>query len=90
VGASQRVDLGADELFAPAPVLADQARPLEHRNVLLHRREADRVEPSERRDRQFPFGRAAEDVAPGGVAEGLEEQIGAPFRVPIYNHMVVS
>lgn len=90
VGAAQGVGLGMDDLLAPAPLLADQAGPLEQRHVLLDRGEADRIEPGERRYRELGLADPAKDVAPGGVAERLEQQIG-PLLVGSlsYNHMVV-
>src|SRR5690349_1861821 len=45
VGAAQGVGLGLDDLFASAPLFADQTGPLEQRHVLLDRGEADRIEP---------------------------------------------
>ena len=48
-------------LLAPAALLGDQPRPLEHGDVLLHRREAHRVRLREPRHRQ---------LAPDGAARG--------------------
>src|SRR5688572_18537412 len=76
VGATQGIGLGVDDLFAPAPLFADQAGPLEQRHVFLDRGEADRVEPGERRYRELGPADPAEDVAAGGVAERLEQQVG--------------
>ena len=67
--------LDVDDLFAPASLFSHQPRPLELRNVLLDRREADRIEAGEGGDGELRLTRADEDVSPGGVAESLEEKV---------------
>ena len=44
---AEPLDVGAHDLAAAAALLGDQAGPLEHRDVLLHRREAHGVVPGQ-------------------------------------------
>ena len=60
----------------PMRVLGDQAGPLEHGDVLLNGREAHRVVPGELGDTLRAVERAADDVPPGGVGQGREDEIG--------------
>ena len=73
-----------DPLLTAAPVLDDEPRPLEHRHVLLHGREAHRVAAGQLGDRLLLRQHHRDDVAPGGVGERVEHVVGAT-----YNHMVV-
>jgi hypothetical protein len=74
----------------PTALLGDQAGPLQHGDVLLHRREAHRIGPRESRDRRLARRAAAKDVAAGGVGESMEQLVNCPVRQVIYNHMVVD
>ena len=85
-----RVGIGAYELLAPAPLLRDQAGPLEHGDVLLHCGEAHRVCPRESRDRRLADGAAAKDVAAGRVGQGMEQAVDHITRQLTYNHLVVG
>ena len=78
-----------DELLAPAAHLYDQARPLQHGDVLLYRGEAHRVGPRESRDRGLVRRAATKDVAAGRVGQGTEDRVDNLGRNLIYNHIVV-
>ena len=85
--------VGADQLFAAATVLVDEAGPLEDGHVLLHGGEAHGIGAGQRRHRQLPVHGAAEDVPPGPVGERVEDQVGPVFGrrlQQIYNHLVVD
>src|SRR5688572_21393860 len=69
------LDVGVDDLPPPAAVLADEAGPLEDRNVLLHRREAHRVVAGQLGHALLPVDRPAQDVAPGGVTQCPEDAV---------------
>jgi hypothetical protein len=73
-----------DPLLTAVPALDDEPRPLEHRHVLLHRREAHRVAAGQLGDRLLLRQHDRDDVATGGVGERVEHVVGAT-----YNHMVV-
>jgi hypothetical protein len=77
------------QLFSPAPLLSDQARPFQHRDVLLHRRKAHRVGLSQARHRRVSLRAAAKDVAAGGVRERVEQVVHRLVGELIYNHSVV-
>ena len=77
------------ELLAAVALLDHEPRTFEHRDVLLHGGEAHRVAAGERGDVVLAVERAQEDVAPGGVGEGVEHPVGLVGRQLIYNHMVV-
>ena len=85
----ERVCLDAHDRLAPDPVLADQFGALQHGDVLLDRRQADRVLAGEGRDREPAVVGAAQDVAARPVGQRAELQVGEPLVV-IYNHLVVS
>jgi hypothetical protein len=84
------VGVGAHELFPSAALLGDQAGPLKHRDVLLHRGEAHRVGVGQPRHRQLAADAAAEDVAAGGVGQGVEQVVHGPVGQLTYNHLVVG
>ena len=88
--ALDRGSIGVDELLAPAGHLYDQARPLEHGDVLLHRGEAHRVGLREPRDRGLVRRAATKDVAAGRVGQGTEDLVDDLGRNLIYNHIVVG
>src|SRR4029453_16862557 len=90
-GAAQLVDLAAHELFPSAPVLGDQSGVDQHLDVLLHRGEADRIQPAELADGALTVERLGDDVAPCCIAEREEQPIG-PLRAleSFYNHLVVD
>jgi hypothetical protein len=88
--AAHRAGIGAHELLAPVALLGDQASPLEHGDVLLHRREAHRVTPRESRNRGLVGGAAAKDVATGRVGQGMEQPVDRILGQLIYNHLVVG
>jgi len=69
--------------------LVHEPRPVQHRHVLLHRREAHRVVLRERRHRQFLAHAAAHDVAAGGVGQRVEQVVHDLVGQLIYNHLVV-
>ena len=73
---AQPLDVGAHDLAAAGALLGDQAGPLEHRDVLLHGREAHRVVAGQLGDALLPADRAQDDVAPGGVGQGGEDLVG--------------
>ncbi len=82
---------GVHALLPSDPLLADEPRPLEHRHVLLHGREAHPVGAGERRHRTLPLDHPGEDVAPGGVREGVEDQVDLRLRrLRLYNHLVAG
>ena len=63
-------------LRRPSALLGDQAGPLEHGDVLLHRREAHRVVPGQLGDALAAVQRPQDDVAPGGIRQGGEDVVG--------------
>ena len=67
--AAQLVDLAAHELFPSAPVLRDQTGVDQDLDVLLHRGEADRIQPAELADGALTVERLRDDVAPCCIAE---------------------
>ena len=71
----QPLEIGADDLAAPDALLGDQAGPLEHGDVLLHRREAHRVVAGQLDDALLGIDRAADDVAPRGIGERAEQAV---------------
>src|SRR4029453_167823 len=90
-GAAQLVDLAAHELFASAPVLRDQSGVDQDLDVLLHRGEADRIQPAELADGAFTVERLGDDVAPCCIAEREEQPVGPLVTLEsIYNHLVVD
>ena len=81
--------------LAPLPIWVwlnrkDKPGALEGGDVLLHGGERHRVAPGEGRDRPRALHRHLEDVAPGGVGEGVEEAIDLVVAERIYNHKVVD
>jgi hypothetical protein len=58
--------------------------------VLLHGGEAHRVVVGESRHRRLAPGAAAQDVAPRGIGQGLEQAIDVVVGQRIYNHPVVG
>ena len=77
------------------PALGDEAGPVEDGHVLLHGGETHGVGPGEGGDRQLAVHGAAEDVAPGPVAERVEDEVRPVLVRPllpcqIYNHVVVD
>ena len=84
-----RLEVGADDLPPPDAVLADQAGPLEHGDVLLHRREAHRVVAGQLGDALLAVDRAAHDVTPGGIAQCAEDAVVVEGDLHRYNHTVV-
>ena len=59
----------------PRRSLGHEAGPLEHRDVLLHGREAHRIAVGEARDRRLAVDAAVEDVAPRRVGERVEQPV---------------
>src|SRR5690348_17317146 len=89
---AHRAHLGVHDLLLPTPLLSYQRGPLQHGHVFLHGREAHRVLPCERGDRLLLGDHPGEDVAPGGVRQGLEDSVGLSVGQAwerTYNHMVV-
>ena len=80
-GAQEVVGLGADDRLATDSVLAHQFGPLQHGDVLLHRRHADRVFAGQGRDREPALVGAAEDVTADRIGQRLEQQVGGPLVV---------
>ena len=70
------LDVGAHDLAPAGALLGDQAGPLEHRDVLLHGREAHRVVPGQLGDALAAVQRAQDDVTPGGIGQGGEDVVG--------------
>ena len=70
------IHVGAHDLAAAGALLGDQAGPLEHRDVLLHGREAHGVVPGQLGDAFIAAERAQDDVAPGGVCQGGKDLVG--------------
>jgi hypothetical protein len=90
-GALNGFPIATDKLFATASLFADEFRSLEHRDVLLHPREAHRVLPRERRDRLLLTDRSAKNVSTCRVGERLEHPVDRSVtQLTIYNHMVVD
>ena len=82
---------GVHALLPSDPLLADEARPLEHRDVLLHGGEAHPVGAGEGRHRPLALDHPGEDVAPGGVRERVEDQVDLRLRrLRLYNHLVAG
>ena len=87
---ADRRAVGVDDLLAAAPLLGHQAGPLEHRDVLLHGREAHRVDVGEPRHRGLAADAAVEDVAARRVGERVEQAVHLRVGERIYNHPVVD
>jgi hypothetical protein len=71
----ERGRVPANQLLPAPPPLADEPRPHQHVDVLGDGREAHRVLRRERGHRVLGAHRPAHDVAPGGVAQGVQDQI---------------
>jgi hypothetical protein len=71
----ERLEVRADDLPPAAAVFADETRPLEDRDVLLHRREAHRVMGGQLGHALLAVDRAAHDVTPGGVTQCAEDAV---------------
>ena len=84
------VAVGAHELLPPAALLGDQAGPLQHRDVLLHRGEAHRVDVGESRHRRLAPDAAVQDVAARGVGQCVEQAVHLLVGQLTYNHSVVG
>jgi hypothetical protein len=69
--------------------LGDEAGPLQHRDVLLHRGEAHRVGVGQPRHRQLAPDRAEHDVATGGIGQRVEQVVDSVVGELTYNHLVV-
>ncbi len=63
-------------LRRPVRCLGDEAGTLEHRDVLLHRREAHGVVPGQLGDALPSAQRAQDDVAASGIGQGGEDVVG--------------
>jgi hypothetical protein len=88
---ADRAAVAAHELLAPAALLGDEAGPLQHRDVLLHRSEAHRVDVGESRHRRLVHDAAVEDVAARGVGQCVEQAVHILLLGPTtYNHSVVD
>jgi hypothetical protein len=68
-------EVGVHQLFSPATLLRDQARPFQHRDVLLYRRKADRVSLGQTRNRRVCVRAAAKDVPASRVRERVEQLV---------------
>ena len=77
VRSSERVGVRAHELLPPASLLGHELCPLEHRDVLLDRREAHRVAAGELGDALLVVQHDRDDVAACRVGERVEEPVGA-------------
>jgi hypothetical protein len=84
------VGIGVHELLPSTALLGDEAGPLQHRDVLLHRGEAHRVDVGESRHRRLRPDAAVHDVAARGVRERVKEVIHLLVGPSIYNHSVVD
>jgi hypothetical protein len=85
------VDFAAYELFPPAPVLRDQTGVDQDLDVLLHRGEADRIQPAELADGALTVESLRDDVAPCGIAESEKQPVGLSLScMQSYNHLVVG
>ena len=73
---AQPVHVGPDDLAAAGALLGDQARPLEHRDVLLHGREAHGVVPGQFSDPFAAAQRAQDDVTTRAIGECGEDLVG--------------
>ena len=81
--------VGVDELLPPAPLLGHETGPLQHRDVLLHRREAHGVAGGEPRDRRVLHQAAVQDVPARRVGQRVEHAVDLLAGQLIYNHPVV-
>jgi hypothetical protein len=85
------VHVPANQLLAAAPLLGHEPRVLENCNMLLHGGEAHGVQTRETGDGMLAVHRSPDDVAPGGVGEGMEHPIlPGCGRTSTYNHIVVG
>ncbi len=64
--------IGAIEVTRPGPLVSDEMRLAEHREVLRHRGAAHRNFAREVRDGERPVAQQLEDGAPSGVSESRE------------------
>src|SRR6185312_2734464 len=89
-GPLQRLRIAVHDLLPSVPLLAHERRPLEHRDVLLHRREAHLVIPGQGAHGLPGPHHLADDVAPGRIRQGLEDAVDLGVAHLIYNHLVVG
>jgi hypothetical protein len=75
---------------ASTALLGDEAGPLQHRDVLLHRGEADRVDVGEPRHRRLSSYAAVDDVAAGGIRQCVKQAVHLIVGHITYNHSVVG
>ena len=85
---SEGVGVRAHELLSPASLLGHELGALEHRHVLLDRREAHRVAAGQLGDALLLVQHDRDDVAACRVGERVEETVGALSICLIYNHLV--
>ena len=84
-----RVDVAADELLSPVPLLRHEVGALQHGDVLLHGGEAHRVAASKGGYRVLVAQHEHDDVAPCGIGERVEDAVDPFLFRQTYNHMVV-
>jgi hypothetical protein len=88
VGPAHGVGIAGDALRPAVLPLGHQPRPLEHRDVLLHRGERHLVAGRQLADRRVGVHHAGEDVAPRRVGERAEQLVEVLRREPAtYNHL---
>src|SRR6185503_10398497 len=88
-GDAKALDVGADDLAPPVPLLRNQPRSLEHGDVLLHGREAHRVMQRQLGDAFIAGDRPTDDVPPRHVGERAEHAVDVGGGFHGYNHTVV-
>ncbi len=84
------IGISAHELLPSAAFLCDQACPFQHRDVLLHGREAHRIGRGQPRHGGVTPDGATENVAASGVGQGVEHLADSFLGHHIYNHLVVD
>jgi hypothetical protein len=89
-GPADGIGIGSHELLPSAALLTDEADPLQHGDVLLHRGEAHRVGVGQLRHRKVAPDRAAQDVATGGIGQRVKQMVYSLVGQLTYNHLVVD
>ena len=87
--APQRRDIAAHPLLPAVTSLRHEPRALQRPDVLVHRREADRVTPGQVGDRLRVAQHHGEDVAARGIGQRMEERVDLLGLGRIYNHSVI-
>src|SRR3954471_9205332 len=87
---AESLDVRAHDHASPRALLGDEARALQHGDMLLDRGERHRIVRCQLADAFPPAQGAQDDVASGRVGEGGEDAVSVEGGLHWYNHTVVS